>query len=603
MSTTTPEHSSGASEPLSEQTRRSFRKRLAAWYVGVRGRAENSSISDVALLLFLIAVGLTLFGIMMVLSASSVEAIAAQLSPFSQAVRQAFFGAIGFIALGIFSYLPVTLYRRGWILHALLAVMTVIQLFTSQFGKEIGGNRNWLNIGFIQIQPSELAKIVFVMWMAWTLSQRRLSEEGSKSPFPMKVLWGLPLIGAITLGKDIGTVIVYAIIFLGMLWFSGITSKSFATLLGIFAVAGVASVLISSNRLQRILGLFGKCQGSICDQSDAGLAALTTGGFWGVGLGRSRQKYNYLPEAHNDYIFAVIGEELGLVGTLLTIILYLGLIYCCVRIMLRSADRFVILATGGIMLWLISQATINIAMVTGILPVIGIPLPFISYGGSSLVTSLLAVGILIAFARQSPLLSITAGHEQLFSTKSHEKDARRRARLGRIVREEERQLRQPLAPISERYEKFLPVLGFFGLGPAVAPATSPRRGSGSSSRPSPQRTQRRRPHNASTPQRRRGPQNESSPRNERPPTSRNKRDRPLRQGVPDGNGRGERPPHRRESAEQLRRREQRHSTRAVSRGKGRYESPENLRRTASRMGGKREALRPEQRRRRTPREE
>ncbi|MFW0107967.1 FtsW/RodA/SpoVE family cell cycle protein [Rothia sp. P7181] len=556
MSTTTPEHSSGASEPLSEHTHRSFRDRLVSWYVGVRGRAENSSISDVALLLFLIAVGLTLFGIMMVLSASSVEAIAAQLSPFSQAVRQALFGVIGFVALSIFSYVPVTLYRRGWILHILLAIMTIIQLFTSQFGKEIGGNRNWLNIGFIQIQPSELAKIVFVIWMAWVLSQRRLSPEDSKSPFPLKVLWGLPLIGAITLGKDIGTVIVYAIIFLGMLWFSGITSKSFATLLGIFAVAGVASVLVSSNRLQRILGLFGKCQGSICDQSDAGLAALTTGGFWGVGLGRSRQKYNYLPEAHNDYIFAVIGEELGLVGTLLIIVLYLGLIYCCVRIMLRSADRFVILATGGIMLWLVSQATINIAMVTGILPVIGIPLPFISYGGSSLVTSLLAVGILIAFARQSPLLSITAGNEQLFSTKSHEKDARRRARLGRIVRDEERRLRQPLAPFTERYEKSISVLGFFGLGPAAVSTSSPQ-GSKYPSRSSAQRSQPRRYQEASASQRRR-PQGEPSRRGSNPRVSREQREKPVGQGTSGASRGADRHPQRRDRSEQFHLRQQSH---------------------------------------------
>ena len=136
--------------------------------------------------------------------------------------------------------------------------------------------------------------------------------------------------------------------------------------------------------------------------------ALTTGGFLGVGLGQSRQKYNYLAEAHNDYIFAIIGEELGLLGTLAVLLLYAGLVYCAVRIMLRTTDPLVRLATGGIMIWLTSQAIINMGMVSRILPVIGVPLPFVSYGGSSLLSSLFAAGLLLAFARQTPLRGATA---------------------------------------------------------------------------------------------------------------------------------------------------------------------------------------------------
>ena len=136
--------------------------------------------------------------------------------------------------------------------------------------------------------------------------------------------------------------------------------------------------------------------------------ALATGGFLGVGLGQSRQKYNYLAEAHNDYIFAIIGEELGLLGTLAVLLLYVGLVYCAVRIMLRTADPLVRLATGGIMVWLTSQAIINMGMVSRILPVIGVPLPFVSYGGSSLLSSLCAAGLLLAFARQTPLRGATA---------------------------------------------------------------------------------------------------------------------------------------------------------------------------------------------------
>ncbi|MFW7400432.1 MAG: FtsW/RodA/SpoVE family cell cycle protein, partial [Rothia mucilaginosa] len=145
-----------------------------------------------------------------------------------------------------------------------------------------------------------------------------------------------------------------------------------------------------------------------CDQANSGEVALTTGGFLGVGLGQSRQKYNYLAEAHNDYIFAIIGEELGLLGTLAVLLLYAGLVYCAVRIMLRTTDPLVRLATGGIMIWLTSQAIINMGMVSRILPVIGVPLPFVSYGGSSLLSSLFAAGLLLAFARQTPLRGATA---------------------------------------------------------------------------------------------------------------------------------------------------------------------------------------------------
>ena len=166
-------------------------------------------------------------------------------------------------------------------------------------------------------------------------------------------------------------------------------------------------VLSSANRVARIFGIWGSCTNANCDQANSGEVALTTGGFLGVGLGQSRQKYNYLAEAHNDYIFAIIGEELGLLGTLAVLLLYVGLVYCAVRIMLRTTDPLVRLATGGIMIWLTSQAIINMGMVSRILPVIGVPLPFVSYGGSSLLSSLFAAGLLLAFARQTPLRGAT----------------------------------------------------------------------------------------------------------------------------------------------------------------------------------------------------
>lgn len=211
------------------------------------------------------------------------------------------------------------------------------------------------------------------------------------------------LVLLIMLGGDMGTAMVYGFIFVGMMWLAGASRSSLLKIGGAFAVLALVGVLSSANRVARIFGIWGSCTNANCDQANSGEVALTTGGFLGVGLGQSRQKYNYLAEAHNDYIFAIIGEELGLLGTLAVLLLYVGLVYCAVRIMLRTTDPLVRLATGGIMIWLTSQAIINMGMVSRILPVIGVPLPFVSYGGSSLLSSLFAAGLLLAFARQTPL--------------------------------------------------------------------------------------------------------------------------------------------------------------------------------------------------------
>ena len=215
------------------------------------------------------------------------------------------------------------------------------------------------------------------------------------------------LVLLIMLGGDMGTAMVYGFIFVGMMWLAGASRSSLLKIGGAFAALALVGVLSSANRVARIFGIWGSCTNANCDQANSGEVALTTGGFLGVGLGQSRQKYNYLAEAHNDYIFAIIGEELGLLGTLAVLLLYVGLVYCAVRIMLRTTDPLVRLATGGIMIWLTSQAIINMGMVSRILPVIGVPLPFVSYGGSSLLSSLFAAGLLLAFARQTPLRGVT----------------------------------------------------------------------------------------------------------------------------------------------------------------------------------------------------
>lgn len=381
-----------------------FRARAGRLY----RRGLKADLWDVPVMLLVTTLGLAIFGCIMVLSASSVTMISQGQSPFSQVSSQIMFLVVGVLAMAGITRIPVGVYHKKFVVYAMLATALVMQLAVVVVGVEVNGNRNWLKLpGVGQIQPSEFSKLAIIMWLAWVYSRHGdISRSIWRTLFPS--IYGVgALVLLIMLGGDMGTAMVYGFIFVGMMWLAGASRSSLLKIGGAFAVLALVGVLSSANRVARIFGIWGSCTNANCDQANSGEVALTTGGFLGVGLGQSRQKYNYLAEAHNDYIFAIIGEELGLLGTLAVLLLYVGLVYCAVRIMLRTTDPLVRLATGGIMIWLTSQAIINMGMVSRLLPVIGVPLPFVSYGGSSLLSSLFAAGLLLAFARQTPLRGAT----------------------------------------------------------------------------------------------------------------------------------------------------------------------------------------------------
>lgn len=396
-------HASSPWTALKEMTApaRSFGKRLYR-------RGLKADLWDVPVMLLVTTLGLAIFGCIMVLSASSVTMISQGQSPFSQVSSQILFLVLGVVAMAVITNIPVGWYHKQVVVNAMLAVALVLQLAVVVIGVEVNGNRNWIKLGPVQMQPSEFSKLAIVMWLAWVYNrQGDISRSLWRTLFPS--IYGVgALILLIMVGGDMGTALVYGFIFLGMMWMAGASRRSMLQIGGAVAALALLGVLSSPNRVARIFGIWGSCTNANCDQANSGEVALATGGFLGVGLGQSRQKYNYLAEAHNDYIFAIIGEELGLLGTMAVLLLYVGLVYCAVRIMLRTADPLVRLATGGIMVWLTSQAIINMGMVSRILPVIGVPLPFVSYGGSSLLSSLCAAGLLLAFARQTPLRGATA---------------------------------------------------------------------------------------------------------------------------------------------------------------------------------------------------
>lgn len=380
-----------------------FRARAGRLY----RRGLKADLWDVPVMLLVTTLGLAIFGCIMVLSASSVTMISQGQSPFSQVSFQIMFLVMGVLAMAGITRIPVGWYHKEFVVNAMLIAALVMQLAVVVVGVEVNGNRNWLKLGPVQIQPSEFSKLAIIMWLAWVYSRHGdISRSIWRTLFPS--IYGVgALVLLIMLGGDMGTAMVYGFIFVGMMWLAGASRSSLLKIGGAFAALALVGVLSSANRVARIFGIWGSCTNANCDQANSGEVALTTGGFLGVGLGQSRQKYNYLAEAHNDYIFAIIGEELGLLGTLAVLLLYVGLVYCAVRIMLRTTDPLVRLATGGIMIWLTSQAIINMGMVSRILPVIGVPLPFVSYGGSSLLSSLFAAGLLLAFARQTPLRGAT----------------------------------------------------------------------------------------------------------------------------------------------------------------------------------------------------
>ncbi len=381
-----------------------FRARAGRLY----RRGLKADLWDVPVMLLVTTLGLAIFGCIMVLSASSVTMISQGQSPFSQVSFQIMFLVMGVLAMAGITRIPVGWYHKEFVVNAMLIAALVMQLAVVVVGVEVNGNRNWLKLGPVQIQPSEFSKLAIIMWLAWVYSRHGdISRSIWRTLFPS--IYGVgALVLLIMLGGDMGTAMVYGFIFVGMMWLAGASRSSLLKIGGAFAVLALVGVLSSANRVARIFGIWGSCTNANCDQANSGEVALATGGFLGVGLGQSRQKYNYLAEAHNDYIFAIIGEELGLLGTLAVLLLYVGLVYCAVRIMLRTTDPLVRLATGGIMIWLTSQAIINMGMVSRLLPVIGVPLPFVSYGGSSLLSSLFAAGLLLAFARQTPLRGATA---------------------------------------------------------------------------------------------------------------------------------------------------------------------------------------------------
>lgn len=349
---------------------------------------------------FLAALGLT-----MVLSASTVTSLQENGNSYSIFIRQFFFLIIGAAAAYWAYKVRGTVWLRIARVSLTVSILTLLLPFVSFLGKDVKGNRNWIEFWGFTLQPSEFAKLGLILWCAYQLKNIDLNLDGNKS-----LLVLLPAIAVISsiilLQKDLGTALLILLIFIGILFIAGAPLKLFLSVFVIGIVIGSAFVFSSAYRVDRFAALFDPFDERYYKfsgwQPAHSIMGLASGGLWGSGLGASKQKWANLAEAHTDFIFSVIGEELGLLGSLLVLGLYSALIFAIVRVALKTKDNFSRYATAAIACWFIAQVAINIGSATSLIPVIGVTLPFISYGGSSLLANLLAVGFVLGVARRTP---------------------------------------------------------------------------------------------------------------------------------------------------------------------------------------------------------
>ena len=374
-----------------------------SWRSAFRARVEHPLapyyllIGSTALLLGI--------GLMEVLSASSVSAYRVHGNSYYWFLRQLTWMAIGVPAAFGVSRLPLGFVRRlAW--PALLVSLVLVALTQSSLGVTINGNRNWVNLGGpLQVQPAEIAKFALILWCSDVYARKdRLLGQTRHVLVPVipvvVVMTGL----VVVMGGDLGTGLVLGAIVLGMLWVVGAPMRLFAVAASIVGTLALVLAASSPERLSRMTSFIDPFQHFDNEgwQSGHGILGLASGGVFGKGIGASQQKWGNLPEPHTDFIFAVLGEELGLVGTLLVLGLFMAIVWSGIRIAVRAQDPFVCYLSAGITIWLAVQTLINIGMVLALLPVVGIPLPLVSYGGSSLVIELVAIGLLVSFARREP---------------------------------------------------------------------------------------------------------------------------------------------------------------------------------------------------------
>src|SRR5579859_2975749 len=368
------------------------------------------ALLDRPLTSYYLVLGITILllglGLVMVQSTGSVADLAAGLSPYSDFKKQLLGVAVGLPLMWVAARSSPRLFRA--LAYPLLAVSVVGLCLTLIHGVGVSQNgaARWINLGGQQVQPSEIAKLALAVWGADLLARKeRLGQLADWRHMLVPLMPGTGVLCLLVMtGDDLGTTFILLIIFLALLWVIGTPGRVFAGLLILMALAMLLMIVSAKYRFERMVGyLDPQSNASGANwQGTHGRYALGEGGIFGVGLGNGREKWGYVPESTSDFIFAIIGEELGLVGTLCVTALYGGLAFAGLRIARRVPDMFCRLGATAITAWVVMQAVVNIGAVIGVLPITGVPLPLVSAGLSSLLVTLIGLGMLMAFARLEP---------------------------------------------------------------------------------------------------------------------------------------------------------------------------------------------------------
>ena len=351
---------------------------------------------------------LSLLGLLMVFSASSVIALQESRGSIAIVAKQIILFVVGVALAAFLMRSPPRFLQRISTLSLVISLASLALPLLPGIGKEVNGNSNWIAIAGFTLQPSEFAKLGMLLWIAGVLAKHEESiAQGLRSDLLKSLLPGLiAIIGLIVAGKDLGTAIIFAAIAAGVLFISGISMRYFLMGLGGIALFVLVMILTQPNRIYRIKALLDPF--SEANYQHAGwqpahsIMAFASGGIFGSGLGAGKQKWGNLAEAHTDFIFAVIGEEMGLLGSLTVLFLFFFMVMTIFKVALKSKTLFEKYLVAGIGIWLVVQIAVNIGSVTGLIPVIGVTLPLISYGGSSLISTLMALGVVLNIALRDP---------------------------------------------------------------------------------------------------------------------------------------------------------------------------------------------------------
>lgn len=365
--------------------------------------AHGGEINNGFFLLLMVVGILCAFGLMMVLSSSSVVALRDYGSSWTFFNRQLVWMALGAGALFIGLRLDYRMWRK-WV-PILLGVAAFLLLAVLVVGVEVSGAKRWLGAGPLRMQPSEIAKFAMLVFAADLLAKRAKHMDNYKVTLnPVLAVFAAFAI-LIMLEPNLGTTLILGSITASVLFLAGVSGKLLAKLAGAAALLATVLAIAEPYRRARLMSF----TDPFADASAGGyqvvqsLVGIGSGGIFGVGPGESRAKWGFLPDAHTDFIYAIVGEEFGLVGALAVIALFAGFTLLGVRAAMRAPDRFGMLMAGGITAWVSVQAFLNIGAVIGILPVTGVPLPFLSQGGSSLVILMTATGVLLNIAKQGEI--------------------------------------------------------------------------------------------------------------------------------------------------------------------------------------------------------